>query len=315
MSQLRLLYTSSISPASRRLYCTAWRSYARFALQVGLPLALPIRPRYLHLYVASAAHRLRPTTLRTYLSALAFFHTLAGFDASPFRAPRLRLLLRGAARARITPAARPPRLPLTPQHLLSALVFFRHHFSPYDALLYHAAFTLAFFGLLRASEFLCPLPHAYRPSRDLCLSDVAFDRIRGVVYVRIKVSKTDPFGRGHVLRLFRTGSPLCPFSALAYFYSARLRLGPGPLFQFLNGRCLTRDALVSVMRDIFPSVPPAMLSSHCFRIGGASHLCTLGVPDATIQVLGRWSSDAFRRYLRLSNTLIRDLHHRMSFLP
>ena len=89
-------------------------SYARFALQVGLPLVLPIHPRSLYLYVASAAHRLRPATLRTYLSALVFFHTLAGLDASPFRAPRLRLLLRGADRARITPATRPPRFPLSP---------------------------------------------------------------------------------------------------------------------------------------------------------------------------------------------------------
>ena len=302
---------SSLAPASRRLYCTAWRSYARFALLVGLPPRLPIPARALELYVASAACRLRPDTLRTYLSGLAFLHSLAGFSTLRFRSARLRLLIRGARRSGAPPAARPPRIPLAPHHLLSALVFFRRHFSPYDASLFHTAFALAFFGLLRASEFVSPSVRSFRPARDLCLRDVAFDRVLGVAYVRIKVSKNDPFGRGHVVRLCRTGTLLCPYAALVAFFSVRVRLGPGPFFQFVDGRFLTRGLLVAVLRAVFPAVPPAMLSSHCFRIGGASRLCHLGVPDATIQVLGRWSSDAFRRYLRLSDALILALQSRM----
>ena len=31
---------------------------------------------------------------------------------------------------------------------------------------------------------------------------------------------------------------------------------------------------------------------------------SVGIPDSTIQILGRWSSDAYRRYLRLSDNMI-----------
>ena len=48
------------------------------------------------------------------------------------------------------------------------------------------------------------------------------------------------------------------------------------------------------------------------RIGGASAAASAGVPDSTIQILGRWSSDAYRRYLRISDETVCDISSRLS---
>lgn len=45
-------------------------------------------------------------------------------------------------------------------------------------------------------------------------------------------------------------------------------------------------------------------ASHTMRRGGATYYATLGVPDATIQRLGRWSSHAFELYTETTLSVI-----------
>lgn len=40
------------------------------------------------------------------------------------------------------------------------------------------------------------------------------------------------------------------------------------------------------------------IRSHSFRIGGATYAASLGLSDSQICSLGRWNSDAFKRYIR-----------------
>jgi hypothetical protein len=39
---------------------------------------------------------------------------------------------------------------------------------------------------------------------------------------------------------------------------------------------------------------------HSFRIGASSEAARSGKSDAQIRLLGRWSSDAFRKYIRIN---------------
>ena len=44
---------------------------------------------------------------------------------------------------------------------------------------------------------------------------------------------------------------------------------------------------------------PSGYSGHCFRISASTTAAANGVGDATIQTLGRWSSDSYKRYIRV----------------
>ena len=147
---------------------------------------------------------------------------------------------------------------------------------------------------------------------DLALPDVHLDFPTGFISLRIKASKTDPFREGITLRIASTGNHLCPFSALCAYLHCRRYMGPGPLFILQDGQFLTRGHLSRLLTRVFPGAPPGTLATHSFRIGGATRLCALGVPDATIQLLGRWSSSAFKQYLRVSDGLLARLHGGMS---
>jgi hypothetical protein len=51
---------------------------------------------------------------------------------------------------------------------------------------------------------------------------------------------------------------------------------------------------------------------HSFRIGGATALFAAGVTAEEIKTMGRWSSDVYRIYCRLSKERLLRLSHRMS---
>ena len=45
---------------------------------------------------------------------------------------------------------------------------------------------------------------------------------------------------------------------------------------------------------------PACYSSHSLRIGGATAAFAAGVDETTIRALGRWDSETYRLYTRMS---------------
>ena len=46
---------------------------------------------------------------------------------------------------------------------------------------------------------------------------------------------------------------------------------------------------------------PSVYKGHSFRIGAASHAAERGMSDAQIRILGRWKSNAFLKYIRVSS--------------
>lgn len=51
----------------------------------------------------------------------------------------------------------------------------------------------------------------------------------------------------------------------------------------------------------FISLNPALYKGHSFRIGAATRAAKLGFSENCIQKMGRWNSDAIRRYIRLDS--------------
>ena len=49
------------------------------------------------------------------------------------------------------------------------------------------------------------------------------------------------------------------------------------------------------------SLASLSVKSHSFRIGAATHAASLGYTDIQIQKMGRWKSNAFQKYIRISS--------------
>ena len=78
----------------------------------------------------------------------------------------------------------------------------------------------------------------------------------------------------------------------------------------LSPMAVTRADINNILRDT--SNGAANISSHSLRIGAASTAAAMGCPKYLIQSMGRWSSDCFRRYIRLSDTTIRNTSRAMA---
>ena len=121
-----------------------------------------------------------------------------------------------------------------------------------------------------------------------------------LLQIGIKGSKTDQLRQGCCITVGRTGSHICPVkSVLAYIACRGFR--PGPLFCHRDNSPLTREQLVNNLRSVLATtgVDFQKFSGHSFRIGAATTAAARGIADSTIQTLGRWKSESFKRYIRM----------------
>ena len=110
-----------------------------------------------------------------------------------------------------------------------------------------------------------------------------------------------------------TGDDLCAVAALMAYLAVR-GMQPDPLFQWKDGRPLTREAIVSHVRQALHvlGLESSHYAGHSFRIGAATMAAERGIPDSTIKVLGRWKSDAFQTYIRLPRQWLASLSGQLS---
>ena len=133
------------------------------------------------------------------------------------------------------------------------------------------------------------------------------------MYICIKASRTDPIRTGCVVRLASIpGHPLCPIKVCCDLLSFR-QAHPGPLFLFADGQSLKRKFVVAFLRVALPHV--RNINTPSFRIGGASAAMATGASDALIRIMGRWPSDCYKRYIRMSDRQVGDFQCIISRAP
>ena len=97
----------------------------------------------------------------------------------------------------------------------------------------------------------------------------------------------------------KTGDELCPVAAILAYLLVRGAV-KGPLFQFADGKPLTRERFVERVREALrlAGVDHNSYSGHSFRAGAATTAAKNGVGGATIKKLGRWKSSAYQLYVK-----------------
>ena len=281
------------------MYESGWRHYDKFCTQFGVT-PLPLTEEALAVFAAHLSQSVSVRTVRSYLSAVRFYHVRAGLPEPALSAsPKLSYVLKGIQR-NSPDRLRAQRLPITPSILARIHTLWSTEPLTFDRSMLWAAFCLGFFGFMRSGEFTTSPSHRLDECT-LSVTDVSVDSRQNpqVLTVLLRRSKTDQHGNGTHLHLGRTGTSLCPVSAVLAYLAIRPS-SPGPLFVFQDGTPLTRTQLVSHLKEAFSCIgeTTANYSGHSFRIGAATTAARAGLSDSFIQTLGRWRSSAFTTYIR-----------------
>jgi hypothetical protein len=234
------------------------------------------------------------------LTAIRSFCTAIGCDTSAFDDPQLKLLLKGLRKKRKS-KVRAKRVGIT----IWALARFSHLIDRRKAAhrTMFGAMVMAVFGLLRASEFVAKDPYGATLFRKHVT--ILSDR----VIVHLMRSKTDTYDEGVDVILWANGGPLCPRAwALATMSNACDKSPSAPFFQTGSGAPLSYDALQKFIKHLAAAAGfnSSSFSTHSLRIGGATSLIECGFSREVVKQLGRWSSDAYMLYVRISYNVHQD---------
>ena len=288
-----------IAASTRRTYRAGITPYLAFCQRYGIN-PLPASELTLRYFCAEMSHSVSHATIKVYLAGIHLFHIENNFPDPTKEAPLLHYLC--TAIKRYTGENSFKRKPITISllHSLKTSLSHRRQLRSHDRHLFWAAFTLAFYGFLRASEYTSSTPAQYNRYLHLLRKDIKIQKDR--MTVRIKGSKTDQCKTSTSLLISKTGTRTCPVTAMQVFLKHSHHHKSLPLFTFQDGTFLTRRKVSMMTKSLLSSKVSDihLYSSHSYRIGAATAASAAGIPDSLIQVLGRWHSSAYKSYIRTS---------------
>ena len=192
------------------------------------------------------------------------------------------------------------KLPFTLEHLCS--FYDCLDLSNVKHLAAWCAMLLAFFGCFRLSNLVPVSKNKFDPLKHLRRSDIKFDK--DVVLVFYKWSKTNQNSNKV------SWVPLCLIKDerfnlkcfLNKLFSIVRAPDDSPLFSFSKKAHHSRYSLVRLLNTCVynANLDLSDYSWHSFRRGAAVFAFELGLADSAVQLLGDWSSAAFKNYLEFS---------------
>ena len=295
----------SLAARTKQTYASAWKSYNTFCITFSLHTIPITEYKLIHYVTHMATTKIAHQSIQVYISGLAFHGQMYGAPFKISDMSNLYHVMRGIKRSQGNSCTKAKRIPITIRHMQQIHKYLIMVYPNVDGKMVWSAVTLAFFGLLRSSEYTSPTAHTFTEST-LRFSDITLTSNR--LFIHVRVSKTDTFRQGTVVRLFSLNSILCPVAATSTCIQT-IGVRQGPIYTFQNGSFLTRTWMAGFLQTVFPFIQN--INTHSFRIGGATAASTQGIPDNIIQTMGRWSSDCYRQYIRVSDQELCDYQRRM----
>ena len=234
------------------------------------------------------------STITSTISAISFVHKLCSLQ-DPTTSFLIKKLLSGAYNMRGTLDS---RLPIDIS-ILSSLIInsSKANFTHYMKTMFNAMCTLAFHAFLRIGEFCITtstkLPHLIQLKDISVITD-------SYMVITIRHFKHNHQQRPVSLNITTTKQTACPVWCMQHYLKLRGQ-SPGPLFINPDGTPVHRLHFTRQLKLVLSITGhnPANFNGHSFRIGAASTAAAKGLSDAQIQYMGRWNTNAFRRYIRI----------------
>lgn len=166
------------------------------------------------------------------------------------------------------------------------------------------AMLLAFFGCFRLSNLVPTSKRKFDPLKNLKRDDIRFES--NLVLIYYKWSKTNQ--NSNRVAWVPIGSVSDPRFNIKIHLNKLLSSvkapSDAPLFSFKKNDFHSRYSLVKLL-DLCvyeAALPVPDYSWHSFRRGAAVFAFELGLADSAVQLLGDWSSAAFKNYLEFAFT-------------
>ena len=194
---------NGVAQTTRRTYQSGLARYYTFCSQYNLT-AIPASSLTLQYFCAQQSQHVSCKTIKVYLVAIRLAHIESGMS-DPTVESLLKLVCRGIRRLQGDNQC--TCLPITVNLLLTLKNQLAHLNCSYgEQRMLWAAFSIAFYGFLRVSEYT-----------DLRCGDVP--HCGDPISIPLHQSKTAPFRRGYNIRLFWTTSSTCPYHAFECYSS------------------------------------------------------------------------------------------------
>ena len=285
------LLSSSLATSTKTVYKRTWDRFQQFA-QSLYQSCFPASVSLLCLYIAhmvSSKPIPKPASLATALSAISYYHKIAGFP-DPTSDFLIRKLLQGVSKSN---PSLDNRLPITIP-ILHALLAACPHIAahPYESALLASMFSVMFHAFLRVGE-VTTSPH------NIQFSQVTINSHINLQFLSFKHHKGPPFSLSippaH-------SSQYCPVTLLSTYIAVRGGT-PGPLFCYLDNTPVSTPRFRALLRSalMFNNLQTLAITPHSFRIGAATYAASQGFSSTQIQAMGRWHSSAADRYVRISS--------------
>lgn len=175
-----------------------------------------------------------------------------------------------------------------------------------------------YFFMLRSTESLGFTPTSWDVDKIVRRKDVKF-KFKGKyitqfwradeVEIHIRSSKTDQIGAGVFRSMKASGEALCVVQSIKEVYAlGREMEDTAPLFLTPMGIMITREMVSDVLKQAARDLgdPIDEYSSHSLRRGGATALYSKGYSREEIMYMGRWKSDTWLRYAKMTQEKLSD---------
>ena len=302
VERINQLIKTSLAPSTHNSYARAWELYRLCAKELKIEYddlnSIPLSVENVLLYIGFLSLKgYAPTTILTYTSALSFVHKLKGVT-DPTASFVVQKAISGALKLHDSVDS---RLPITTIILEKFIMALNNTVdNPYLRKLFKAMYSVSFFALMRVGEIT---------SNSSGLVSLKLDQIQfkeDYVLMSIKHFKHNACRQPFELVLTKQkSSVICPVEALKDYLLVRGD-SDGPLFCMPNLDPISREMFTKYLKInlSYCGLNTDLYKSHSLRIGGATYYAELGLSDEQIRLIGRWKSNAFKKYIRSKRILL-----------
>ena len=310
-----MLKDNALAKATKSNYKTPVRYFEEMCIKLGLPNKVTEKALIAYIGLRLETKVLKQTVIGD-INAICTNAILKGEDVQiADDSPLVGKLMKGYGNTITRPTLQRVAISIDKLSLLASHFLFNANTNPAYRT-FHAAAVIAFWCMLRPSEYTY---HSKHPQKLLINSNVKFGVMGSSQYVELTLinPKTAQHGSQKVVASCKCKicEWICPVHVLKKYISWKQKSFPTALLHPSRAFFLIKNNKVklnaSPLRydlwcESFPAfaeilgINAATFKPHCMRISGASYYFLSGIHDEVIKILGRWTSECWRRYLRLS---------------